>query len=86
MTNLEAEKIGEVTHYFGDINVAIIKVSTLLKIGDEIKIVGGDDTDFTQQIKAMEIDHEEVEEVEPGQEVGIKVKEKVRDGYEVYRP
>ena len=85
MTDQPEEKIGEVIHYFGEINVAIISISSKLQTGDEIRIVGGEDTDFTQKIRAMEIDHEQVEEVEPGQEVGVKVKEKVREGYEVYR-
>lgn len=81
----ENKKIGEITHYFGDIGVAIIEVSEPLEIGDEVRIVGGENTDFTQQIKAMEVDHEEIEKASAGQEVGVKVREKVREGYEVYK-
>lgn len=82
---VESEKIGEIIHYFGDIDVAIIKLSDDLEVGDEIRIVGGEDTDFTQKVESMEIDHEKIEKAGVGQEVGTKVEEKVRSGYEVYR-
>jgi len=82
---IEGKKIGEVIHYFGEIEVAIIKLSGSLKVGDEIRVVGGEDTDFTQKVKSMEIDYEEIEKAKKGQEVGTKVEEKVREGYEVYK-
>jgi len=85
MTDQKGKKIGEVIHYFGDIEVAIIKLSKSLEVGDEIRVVGGEDTDFTQKVKSMEIDHDKIEKAKKGQEVGTKVKEKVREGYEVYK-
>jgi translation elongation factor EF-Tu-like GTPase len=84
MTNKELKKIGEITHYFSDLEVAIIKFSKEMKVGDQIRVIGGEDTDFTQEIEGMEMDHEKVEKVKKGEQVGIKVKEKVREGYEVY--
>lgn len=81
----EGNLIGEITHYFGDIGVAVIKLDGTLKVGDEIRVVGGVDTDFTQEVKSMEVDHEKIEKAKSGDEVGLKVKEKVRDGYEVYK-
>lgn len=81
----EGKLIGEVTHYFGDINVAIIKLADTLKVGDTVRIVGGVDTDFDQKIGSMEIDHEKVETAKKGQDVGVKVDQKVREGYKVYK-
>lgn len=78
------ERIGTVTHYFGDIGVAVIEVeSGELSVGDRVRIVGGD-RDFTFAVESMEVDHEPVDEVGVGAEVAIKVPEKARDGYEVY--
>lgn len=85
MPDLKGKKIGDIIHYFGDLEVAIIKLTDSLKVGDEIRIIGGKDTDFTQKVESMEIDHEKIEKAGVGQEVGTKVKEKVREGYEIYK-
>ncbi len=85
MTKQDRQKIGEVIHFFGDIEVAIIRLSGSLEVGDEIGIVGGEDTDFTQTVESMEADHEKVELAKKGEEIGIKVESKVRKGYEVYK-
>jgi len=79
------KKIGKITHYFSDIKVAVIKLSAPLKIGDKIKVVGGEKTDFKQSIKSMQIDHEKVKLAKKGKSVGIKIDEKVREGYNVYK-
>lgn len=75
--------IGEVTHYFDKISVAAIKLNALLKVGDTIKIQGHT-TNFGQTVDSMQIDHQEINEAEKGDEVGIKVSEKVRSGDEIY--
>lgn len=81
----EGEKIGEVVHFFSDLSVAVIKLEAPLAVGDAIRIVGGEDTDFTQEVESMEAEHEKVEKAKSGDEVGLKVSEKVRDGYKVYK-
>lgn len=81
----QGKLIGEVTHYFGHPEVAIIKLEDSLEVGDTIRVVGGTDTDFEQEVESMEIDHEKVEQAGSGDEVGVKVDEKVRDGYEIYK-
>jgi U32 family peptidase len=79
------EKIGEIKHFFNNINVAAIKITNgELKIGDNIHIVGAH-TDFTQTIKSMQIDKDPVEKVTTGDEVGIKVKNRVRENDIVYK-
>ncbi len=82
----EGKLIGEVIHYFDNINVAVFSLEEGgLKVGDEIRIVGGEDTDFSQEVESMEIDHESVEKAKKGDEVAIKVDEKVRRNYKVYK-
>lgn len=80
----EGQLIGRVTHYFGNIGVAVIELTDALKIGDSIRIVGGE-TDFTQTVESMEVEHKKVEEAKAGESIGLKVEEKVREGYKVYK-
>lgn len=80
----EGKLIGRVSHYFGNIGVAVLELSEKLSVGDTIRIVGGE-TDFTQIIDSMEIEHQKVKDAKPGDSVGLKVSEKVREGYKVYK-
>ena len=80
----EGKLIGKITHYFGKISVAVIKLTDVLKVGDEIRIAGGD-VDFTQKVDSIEVEREKIEQAKSGDSVGLKVKEKVRDGYKVYK-
>ncbi|MDI6602584.1 MAG: hypothetical protein QME57_00490 [Patescibacteria group bacterium] len=80
----EGKLIGKVTHYFSKIGVAVIKPLDTLKVGDTIRIVGGE-TDFNQVVETMEIDHQKVETAKAGDLVGLKVSQKVREGYKVYK-
>ena len=72
------EEIGKVTHYFGNIHVAAIEITSgSLRVGDTIRIKGHT-SDFTQTVDSMQIENESVEEATPGQAVGIKVAEHAR--------
>ena len=81
----EGKLVGKVTHYFGNLGVAVIELSDTLKVGDEIRIVGGVETDFTQKVNSMEIEHEKMKKAKKGDMIGLKMKEKVREGYKVYK-
>jgi len=80
----EGKLIGKVSHYFGKIGVAVIELSGTLKVGDNIRIAGGE-VDFTQVIDSLEIEHEKVEKAKKGDSVGLKISQKVREGYKVYK-
>ena len=81
----EGKLVGVITHYFSNIQVGVIKLSAPLKQGDEIRIVGGESTDFNQAVDSMQVDHKEVKSAKKGDDVGLKVSEKVREGYKVYK-
>ena len=84
--NLKKDKpIGKITHYFGQIGVAVVKLSSPLRIGDEIRIEGGESTEFKQKVSSMEVEHKKIKRAKKGNEIGLKVKEKVREGYRVYK-
>ena len=75
---------GKVTHYFGKVNVAVVKMDGDLKIGDTLYFLGRD-IDFNQTIESMEIDHNQVEHVKAFQEVAIKVDHKAPKYTMVYK-
>ena len=78
------EKIGKITHYFGNISVGIIGLSQDLKLGDKIKIKGAHG-EIEQTVDSMQIDRQDVSEGKVGQEVGVKVSGKIREGDEVFK-
>ncbi len=77
------KKVGTVTHYYTNLEVAIVEVSGSLSLGDLIRIRGAT-TDFTQDVTSMQIEREDIEEVEEGEVIGLKVEQRVREGDEVY--
>jgi len=77
-------RVGKITHYFGNIGVAVIQIEDKsLTVGDTIKIVGSNE--FEQTIESMQVNHENIETAEKGSEVGMKMAEKVKKGDEVYK-
>ena len=79
------EKIGIVEHFFTKVSVAAVKITDgELKIGDNVHFVGAN-TDFKQKIESMEIDRNPVESVKTGDDVGIKVKDRVREHDVLYK-
>ncbi len=79
------EKIGVITHYFTHINVAVIKITNgELNVGDVIHVVGAH-TDFTQTVDRLEIDRNPIDSAKTGQEIGMKVQDRVREHDVVYK-
>jgi len=82
----EGKLIGKVVHYFDKIQVAVIALDEgPLKVGDTLRVEGGEATDFTQEVGSMEVNHQKIKTAKKGDEFGLKVKEKVREGYKVYK-
>jgi selenocysteine-specific translation elongation factor len=80
-----AEKlVGKVSHWFGNIDVAGIELKAKLAVGDRIHVFGHT-TDFEQEIKSMQILHQDVSEAGRGDDVGVKLKSRVRVGDKVYK-
>lgn len=82
---IEGKLVGKISHYFSNIEVAVVELSTPLKVGDKIRVVGGETTDFEQEVDSMQIEHEQVKTGKKGDGVGLKIKEKVHEGYKVYK-
>lgn len=83
-TPLPLEVVGEVTHFFPHVSAGVIKLSNGLKVGDIVQIKGHT-TDFKQTVDSMQINHVPVNEAKKGQEIGLKVNDRVRIGDVVYK-
>jgi len=82
---MSEKAIGTVTHYFGKIQVAGIRITEgTLRPGDRIH-VHGHTSDFTQVVDSIQIDGKAVDEAGPGDEIGIKVAEHAREHDAVYK-
>lgn len=81
---MQETQVGIVTHYFTRIGVAAIRLTGTLRVGNTVHILGRS-TDCQETIRSMEIEHAAVEEATAGQEIGLKVAERVREGDIVYR-
>ena len=77
-------KIGCISHYYDRIGVAVLSLTDSLQLGDMVHIIGSA-TDVAQEIASMEIEHEKVSAVSPGDEVALKVIEPVRKGDTIYK-
>lgn len=80
---MEEKEIGRVSSYFSHVEVAAIKLSGKLKVGDKIHIKGHT-TDFEVPIKSMQIERKNIKEAKKGDHIGIKVPEKVRPNDRVF--
>ncbi len=80
----EGKQIGVVSNYFKHVKAAAIKLSAPLKVGDKIKIVGGD-KEIEIDVKSMEINRKKIEAAKKGDEIGLLVPEDVHKGNKVFK-
>lgn len=70
--------VGKVTHWFGHLGVAAVTLSDALRVGDRIH-VKGHTTDFTTTVDRMQVDHKDVTEAKPGDDVAVHFGQKARE-------
>lgn len=80
----EVVEVGRITHFFSKIDVAVIELKAALSVGDTIAIKGPT-TDFEQPVDSMQIEHKNVQRAEPGQSIGLKVLQRVRETDVVFK-
>jgi len=82
---IKGKEIGAVTHYFPHVNVCVVNITNgKLQIGDKIRIVGHT-TDLTEDVTSLEVDHKPVKEAKKKHQVGLLVKDRVREHDKVYK-
>lgn len=80
---MDQDILGRVIHYYDKAGVAIVKLNKDLKIGDKVKFVKGDNV-FEQVIDSMQAEHTSLPDAKAGQEIGIKVNQKTKEGTVVF--
>ena len=73
----DEKEIGRVSGYFSHVEVAAIKLSGGLKVGDTVHIKGHT-TDLEVKIGDIQIERVSVKTAKKGDHIGIKVPDKVR--------
>ena len=81
---MSEEEVGRVQSFFRKPGVAAMVLTGDLSIGDSIRIQGAT-TDIDMTVESMQIDLEPVESAGAGDDVGIKVPERVRPNDRVTR-
>jgi translation elongation factor EF-1alpha len=81
---MEGKRIGEITHFYNNLSVAVINLKGKLRIGDTVHILGRT-TDFRQEVTSMQIEHQAIEEAGPGSEIAMKVVQRVRRRDKVFK-
>lgn len=84
MAEKKEKEIGKIFSYFSKIGVAAIKLTGVLKVGDTIHIKGAT-TDFEQKVDSMQTDNKPIKSAKKGDDIGIKVKDRVRPNDKVYK-
>ncbi len=77
-------RVGVVTHYYGHLSVAAVKLEVALSVGQTIRVIGHT-SDFRQRVDSMQIEHAAVTEAIGGDEIGLKVTQHAREHDVVYR-
>lgn len=84
--SFEGTRIGEVKHYYGKISVVVLTTEAELSKGDRIRIYDKKgNVVFEQEVESMQIEGKDVERVEKGTDIGLKVNEKAKEGYIIYK-
>ena len=81
---MSGRQVGQITHYFDHINVAALELTEPLRVGDIIHILGHS-TDFKQEVTSLQIEHQSVNEAKPGDDVGMKVDQRVHPHDKVFK-
>jgi len=78
-------EVARVAKFFAKPSVAAITMTDgSLKVGDTIHVIGHT-TDFVQVVESMQIDSNAVEEAGPGDMVGIRTSDRVREHDVVFK-
>jgi len=81
---MDYRPVAQVTHYYNKIGVAVLALSDDLSVGDVIYIAGHT-TDFCQTVKSLQVEHHPIRKAEAGDEVALKVLDRVRAGDRVFK-
>lgn len=76
--------MGQVTHYYDKLGVAVVDLTAALAIGDQIKIAKDNQT-IEQKVESIQVDHKQIDKAKKGDSVGLKVAQPVTNKAIVYK-
>jgi translation elongation factor EF-1alpha len=80
---MAGKRVGKVTHFFDHLSVAVLTLTETIRVGDSLHFLGHG-TDFMQTVSSMEIEHKSVQAAKPGDDVALKVEQRVRPNDAVF--
>jgi len=84
LSEKELVEIGKISHFFTKISVAIVELTGILAVGEQI-LIKGPTTNVEQKVESMQIEHKNVQKAMKGQSIGLKVNDRVREHDVVYK-
>jgi translation initiation factor IF-2 len=81
---MSGKRVGKVTHFFDHLSVAVLELEGRVRVGDSLHFLGHS-TDFKQEVTSLQIEHKSVEEAKPGEDVAIKVTQRVHPNDAVFQ-
>jgi putative protease len=77
-------RVGKVIHFFDNISVAVLSLTEGVRVGDTLHFLGHS-TDFKQEVSSLQIEHKPVDDAKPGEEVAVKVTQRVHPNDAVFK-
>jgi hypothetical protein len=74
--------IGKVTHYYGKIGVAVVRLTGALRLGDLVKFRSGK-REVEEAVVEIQVDRKDVPAAGAGTEVCVKVHDPVEPGEDI---
>jgi translation elongation factor EF-1alpha len=81
---MSGKRVGTVTHFFDHISVAVLTLTETIRVGDSLHFLGHG-TDFKQEITSLQIEHKPVDAAKPGEDVAVKVIQRVHPNDSVFK-
>jgi GTPase len=77
-------EVGQITHFFSKISVAVVELTAPLANGDRI-LIKGPSTDLEQVVESIQIERVNIQRAEAGQSIGLKTVQQVKVRDIVYK-
>ncbi len=81
---MSGTQIATVNHFFDHVSVAVLSLTETIRVGDTVHFLGHS-TDFKQEVASLQIEHKDVDETKPGDDVAMKVDQRVHPHDKVYK-
>lgn len=78
-------KVGNINKYYDKLGIGIVELDGNIAVGDQIKFVLNGNELFEQSVDSIQIGHQKTSAAKRGDVVGLKIKEKVVEGTDIYK-